>query len=245
VRPVRLAHIDGSTGGGAFNCSDQGVLTPAANGSETIARNNLAWRFSSNVCASVRAPADKAKSVSMLQSGFTLVKSRCDDFFAEKASNQGRVRLARSVLEPLSTAITSVFAVVDLGSESDESDALALLAAGTTLARAGIDIYEEQFLFDADNIAAVRGLTIRALDSSQQEILARDLATFDVAVRQLTDHQNICTPANILLLVRAAIDTGEIAPRERGGTDQQQREGGASGADDEETNAEAVSVRPI
>ena len=87
----------------------------------------------------------------MLQSGMTLVKVRCNDFFNAKQTHHGGARLARSLIQPLSVAITGAFSVITFGSERRESEALALLAVGTAAANSGINIYEDQFLFGADN----------------------------------------------------------------------------------------------
>lgn len=207
--PVRLAHVDGSPS------SPNGVCDSAGNFRAGDARaGNLENHFSRLVCSSLAAPSDPDKASAMLQSGITLVKVRCNDYFAAKGSSQEKTRLARSLIAPVTALVTSVFAVVNFSSEREESDYLALLAAGTTFANAGLKIFEEQFLFNADNINSVRGLTMRALDTHRNAISATDGLNFDVAIRQLTDHEMICTPASILDLTREAIDTGAVRPRE-------------------------------
>ena len=247
-RLVRLAHIDGAVGAPSFECN-RGVFTGgSAAGEDDLLRHNLGYQFSEKVCASMYADEANAetRATAMLESGFTLVKVRCNDFFAVKASNQTTARLLRSLLQPLTVAITSTFSVIDFGSESEESDALALLAAGSALAGAGIDIYEEQFLFDADNIDAVRGLTMRALDAHRTEVLARDPDAFDPAVRQLVDHQMICTPASILGLVRNAIDSGEIRARQQTADGDEEEEPAIEEAAEETpaVTGEQVSLEP-
>jgi len=216
VRPVRLSHVDGNVESGKFECDENGTFTAASNSNDTVNEFNLAHRFSSRVCTSLRATGESQETAAkaMIDSGFTLVKARCNDFFAAKAGNQGRARVARGLLQPLTTAITSTFAVINFGSEESEKDALALLTAGTVLTGAVLDLYEEQFLFDADNVDAVRGMTMRALRASEQQIGDADIQTFDRAVRALTDHQMTCTPGNILELVRKSIEDGDFRPRQ-------------------------------
>lgn len=180
-------------------------------------QNNLSVSFSAKVCASLSKPDDAGVTSAMLQSGMTLVKVRCNDFFNAKQTHQGGARLARSLIQPLSVAITGAFSVITFGSERRESDALALLAVGTAAANSGIDIYEDQFLFGAENVYSVRDMTLRALKAHQDDIVsaveAGRLTAFDEAARALVDHQNICTPGNILELVRASIDSGTFRAR--------------------------------
>lgn len=193
-------------------------------------QNNLSVSFSAKVCASLHEPADAEITSGMLQSGMTLVKVRCNDYFNAKQTHQGGVRLVRSLIQPLSVAIAGAFSVIDFGSERRESDALALLAVGNTAANSGIDIYEDQFLFGADNVYSVRDMTLRALAAHQEAIEdaveAGTLTTFDEAARALVDHQNICTPGNILELVRASIDAGTFRARARTPAGGEEAEGG-------------------
>lgn len=211
-RPVRLAHIDGSTQVGKFNCVS-GVLTAPQSGPESMQSGNLGLNFSRDVCAAIAAQDSQDATKDMLESGITLVKVRCTDFFAAKRANQSRARLTRSLIQPLTVAVTSTFAVLNFGSEQRESDALALLAAGNALATAGLDIYEDQFLFGAENVTSVEAMTLRALAAHETDILNANLTSFNRGVRALLDHQNICTPGNILNLVQASIDAGNFRAR--------------------------------
>lgn len=212
-KPVRLSHIDGATRAGEFKCVD-GKLTPSNSDKNTAQQFNLAFNFSSKVCSSFTKQDDKKLAGEMVNSGITLVRTRCSDFFAAKQSNQARTRLVRSLIQPLTIAVTSTFSVINFGSEQRESDALALLAAGNALAGAGLEIYEDQFLFGADNVYSVQALTMRALSAHQADIQKSDPSNFDAGVRMLLDHQSICTPGNILELVRAAIDKGDFRARQ-------------------------------
>ena len=212
--PVRLAHVDGSPSAPNGICDGAGNFTPNQVLPGDVPLNNLELNFSRQVCRSLADTASPEKASAMLQSGITLVKVRCNDYFAAKGSSQEKTRLTRSLIAPVTALVTSVFAVINFSSEQKESDYLALLAAGTTFADAGLKIFEEQFLFNADNINSVRGLTMRALDTHRNAISGTDGLNFDVAIRQLTDHEMICTPASILDLTREAIDTGAVRARE-------------------------------
>lgn len=220
-RPVRLAHIDGSVNANEFICDEIGNFKPTRNSSATVERNNQGYSFSSSVCRSLRAKEsdlidEKVAAKDMVDSGITLVKTRCSDFFAAKRGNQTKARLTRSLLQPLTVAVTSTFAVINFGGENGEqkqSDALALLAAGNALATAGLDIYEDQFLFGAENVTSVEQMTMRALAAHEQAILSSEIPSFNVGVRRLIDHQSICLPGNILDLVRQSIDDGDFRAR--------------------------------
>lgn len=216
--PVRLAHVDGSPSAPNGVCDSAGNFTSSPSKAGSAPLSNLELNFSRQVCRSLADTSDAEKAGAMLESGFTLVKVRCNDYFAQKGASQEKTRLTRSLIAPVTALITSVFAVVNFSSEREESDYLALLAAGTTFANAGLRIYEEQFLFNADNISSVRGLTMRALDTHRTAIAATQGLTFDVAIRQLTDHEMICTPASILDLTREAIDKGAVRPRDTSGS---------------------------
>lgn len=214
-KPVRLSHIDGSTQSGTFVCDDGDLKDPKAEGNE-VERFNLGYNFSKKVCAALYDERDQDTVQEMVNSGVTLVRTRCSDFFAAKQTNQGRARLIRSLIQPLTVAITSTFAVINFGGEGEnrQSDALALLAAGNALATAGLDIYEDQFLFGAENVHQVQAMTMRALSAHQADIFAADLDNFDAGVRSLLDHQAICTPGYILELVRLSIAAGDFRPRQ-------------------------------
>jgi hypothetical protein len=190
-----------------------------------------------------REEQKKEKSRAMIDSGVTLVKVRCNDFFNAKQTNQGKARLMRSLIQPLTAAVTGTFSVIRFGSERRESDALALLAVGNTLVNAGIDIYEDQFLFGADNIYSVRNMTLRALSAHQDAIEQASkegrLDSFDAATRALVDHQNICTPGNILELVKASIDNGTFRARTSQGVAK------ATNSDNQDDNAILLPQPPI
>jgi len=216
--PVRLAHVDGAAGAPNGSCDSSGNFIPDSSAKRSLPLNNLELNFSKLVCRSLADSSSSTKASDMLQGGVTLVKVRCNDYFAAKGTSQEKARLTRSLIAPVSALVTSVFAVINFSSEKRESDYLALLAAGSTFASASLKIYEEQFLFNADNINSVRGLTMRALDTHRTAVLSGSPLSFDTAIRQLTDHEMICTPASILDLTRAAIDTGTVKARRAGGT---------------------------
>ncbi|MFB0875256.1 MULTISPECIES: hypothetical protein [unclassified Sphingobium] len=169
--------------------------------------------FHRALCTSAAAPDDVIAARRLLTTGFALAQLRCDDFFWAKSRHQTFARLGRSALPPLVTLTSGVLALL-----SDKPDTLQnylkYIALGSAAAGATIDIYEEHFLFGADNIDAVRSLTMDALSEHRTAVLKTDPRTFDSVILHLTDHQALCRPVHILALSRDAIQAGRIAARE-------------------------------
>lgn len=216
VLPVRLAHIDGGTSP-QFNCRDDGMLDAKVSKNDTdIAEFNLAYQFSKTVCESIRKTGSTPKSTAMLEAGFTLVKTRCNDFFYQKGRGQSQARFTRSFIAPITVALTGI---AGLANVSNSTELLAGLSIGSALVISSLDIYEEQFLFDADNINSVRQLTFRALAAHSKAVLDKKPKGFDKAVRHLISHQMLCTPASILELTQKAIEKGTVKPRVNDGAE--------------------------
>ncbi|MBV1886798.1 MAG: hypothetical protein KUG61_06930 [Parvibaculaceae bacterium] len=210
VLPVRLAHIDGGTSP-HFICTQDGELDVSTVSNDTdITKFNLAYQFSKTVCASIRDTKSSEESTAMLEAGFTLVKTRCNDFFYQKGRSQSQARLTRSLIAPITVALTGIAGLADV---SNSAELLTGLSIGSAFVISGLEIYEEQFLFDADNINSVRQLTTRALAAHSKAVLDKKPENFDKAVRHLISHQMICTPANILELTQKAIEKGIVKPR--------------------------------
>jgi hypothetical protein len=67
------------------------------------------------------------------------------------------------------------------------------------------DRHARRFLFGPETIDAVRDLVFRALDAHAAAALASPPDSYERALVDLLDHQAICTPRTILILVREAI----------------------------------------
>jgi len=173
---------------------------------------NFQTDFFSKACDSYRTPGDRGKARIMLESGVTLNWMRCGDFFRQRAGNQTRQRIVRRSIAPISALITGVLGVIDFNTVDGQQEALQILGLAQTATLAGLEIYESEFLFGASNINSVRKLTMRDLDTHSRSILAQDDLNFYRVTRHLIDHQLRCTPANILELTQAAIETGSIQP---------------------------------
>ncbi len=220
IRPVRLAHVDGGTNSN-LKCVDGKYTAPASKynkktkknyggNSTEEAFNLLAYRFSASVCKAIHLEIKNQANATtsyldMLDTGGTLIRSRCNDYFAQKATNQTRNRVRRSSIAPITTAITGLLGVIDFSSEGTESDFLSIFSIGSAALTSGLDIYKEQFLFSSENISSVRRITIGDFDNKFEATLNEKDLTFNKTARHLMDLQEVCTPSNILELVKVAI----------------------------------------
>ncbi|MEM1133123.1 MAG: hypothetical protein AAGH53_09310 [Pseudomonadota bacterium] len=218
-RVVTIADV-----GNVGACYKDGVAKAASGATANLRKNFntdnlLEQRFAEATCKSQDQSNNDLLAREMLQTGFTLVSVRCNDYFAAKGGGQTGVRTARSLIAPLVAVLTGIIALRDFNDADQQQDFLEIVTLASTGTFAALAIYEEQFLFGAENIDAVRELTADGLSTHRTEVLKKSQINFDVAVRQLIDHQMICTPANILELTKAAIKAGDVKPRNPGEPD--------------------------
>ena len=158
-----------------------------------------------------------------LNRGFKLIKDRCRIYLSGKADRQRGVNVWRDLFAPITALSTGVIGIIDNG-DSIDNDVLAGLGLVTGAATAGFEIYEERYLFGAQNVDAVSELIEKALDVDADQKLKyfdgqnalsagkpRDLS-YTSSVDFLVDNQMICSPHRILRLVNKAIKAGEIVP---------------------------------
>ncbi|HEX8580286.1 MAG TPA: hypothetical protein VF655_11935 [Allosphingosinicella sp.] len=161
--------------------------------------------------------ASKAAQTAFLQSGTMLVYVRCNDFFHAAGRHQGISKVSRGLLTPIISLFTGLLALHDFGDNSDTAeDVVKGLALGSTFATASLNVYDEHFLFGADNIDSVRTLTLDALSAHSAAVLKKELVSFDQSVKHLVDNQAICSPPHILALARKAITAGQVVARPGG-----------------------------
>lgn len=158
--------------------------------------------------ASVDNPG-QAKLNAMLGDGLGLVYAHCSDFFRESGTRQERLLIARDVVTTLGTLAGTALAIGNRSGRND-ADSLALIAFGTSSAMAGIDVYTQRYLFGADNIDAVRELTLNALVAHADSARALRPSTYQSVTLHILDNQAICTPRRIALLARQAIQAGTV-----------------------------------
>jgi len=153
----------------------------------------------------------------MIHSGTMMVHSNCKYYFSEKGTGQQRSRVMRGGLAPVSAVLTGAIGLINM-STSEREALLQVLSLGSTAGAAGLNIYEQHFLFDADNIAEVEKLTLKAIRTHGDLALKQKELTFQDGVMHLMDIQSICTPAHILTLVRASIGNSKLVNQNTGKT---------------------------
>ncbi|MGY3229388.1 hypothetical protein ACVWWJ_000872 [Luteibacter sp. HA06] len=145
----------------------------------------------------------------MFQVGAALVYANCSDFFAEAGRNQTRLMVWKDAIGIIGTLAAGVIAL-DGGSGAGDLDRLAIITLGSSAALSGIDIYTRRFLFGAENVDAVRELTLNALSAHAAKVNEDPPKTYAVASLQLLDNQALCFPPRIAMLARDAIKNGNV-----------------------------------
>src|SRR6218665_1104706 len=125
---------------------------------------NLVYEFNRLACLSINSRTDTAAATAMMDAGFTLTRLRCNDFFAERAAHQTQARVWRGTIAPVSAIVTGVIGLVNF-TDSERVDAIQILGITQAATIAGFELYEQEFLFDTENVNAVRRLVMRALDA--------------------------------------------------------------------------------
>jgi hypothetical protein len=225
LRVVQTGYLDNGApreGGLKYTCAQPGPTpTPSPTPTPTVDSHgiNLVYDFNRLACASINNRDNSAAAYAMMDGGFTLTRLRCNDFFAERAGNQMRARVWRGTIAPVSAVVAGIISLVNF-SDGERTDAIQILGITQAATVAGFELYEQEFLFDAANVNSVRQLVMRALDEHAATAMDSPIRGFNHAVRHMMDNQMICTPANILDLVRASIAGGQVAARHQSATDQ-------------------------
>lgn len=188
-------------------------------GENGIRTNFLEDRFVDLACLSKSTPKNPIAAVDMLESSFSLTNARCTDFFAQKAGTQTTVNTLRSTVAPVLTLLTGVLSIANFKNDTNGSkraDWEKGLSLASTATLAGLSIYEENFLFSAENIDDVRGLTKHAMAEYRKKVLSLTGHSFDTSVDYVLEYHMICTPGSIKGLVKSAIKDKKITVVDRG-----------------------------
>jgi len=94
----------------------------------------------------------------MLSDGFVLIYANCNEYFRSAAHTQQRLIFGRDLLGTLGTLGTGIVALARAS-----KDATAVVALITSTGYAIMDDIAKDFLFSADNVEAVRDLTLRTM----------------------------------------------------------------------------------
>lgn len=145
-----------------------------------------------------------------MQTGFTLVHLGCNAYIEQKADRQRSMSVARDSFAPFTALITGIIGLANDG--DTDSDYLTALALTTTAISAGFDIYEERFLFGANNVNEVRNLILtNQLAHANTAMTEIDQnPSYNQAIIHLMKNQMTCSPAEILEKVNEAIENGTV-----------------------------------
>jgi hypothetical protein len=142
----------------------------------------------------------------LAQVGMGVVRANCSTFFSKRGDNQQQINLARDVV-----ALGGATATAISGVAGASALALSIIGVSTAALYGSIDTYTKNFLFGAENIEAVRTLTLKAVDEHATKVLGEPGEwSFDSAVGGIMDNQELCKPAAIAAAVRMAIRGGTV-----------------------------------
>ena len=146
----------------------------------------------------------------MYKMGYSLIYVNCNEYFDSAGTTQTLLVTARDAVAAIDAVSTSILVLA-----KTSKTAFAAVGIGAGAAYAGIDLYTKDYLFSAENVDAVRTLTINALDTHHTAVSASlaatpSSATYDNAFIQLRDEQTICTLRHIAALATDAIKNGHL-----------------------------------
>jgi hypothetical protein len=147
---------------------------------------------------------DQAKYRLMAKAGFGVVAANCAQFFKSRGLSQSWLHVGSDIVATAGTATTGILAVSGAGAL-----ALSITALTTATLYSGINVYEKNFLFGADNIESVTTMTMKALGDNASTVLAAS-GDWDFlgALKVIMANQEMCKPQAILALARETLKGG-------------------------------------
>lgn len=144
-------------------------------------------------------------------SGVSLIQVNCNEYFNEMGRNQRNSAVLRDLIAPVTAVINAaislhLFGGLEATNQNIQLGFGAISAAGGS----ALDIYDRRFLFDSDNIAAVRSNTMAALSKNADETLSAVPGDFVQVIARLQQIENFCTPPEILSNVRASLKAAQF-----------------------------------
>jgi hypothetical protein len=198
--------------------------------------------------ANISADERQAYNDRMLKSGLALVRANCREYFHEMGRNHRNSRVLRDLVTPITNVLTGLIALhVFSDGEATNTNILKGLAIGSGAASAGLDIYDNRFLFGSDNMGAVETMIVTALGNHQSSLETSPPNDFVFVVTHLLDNENICTPTQILTLVRESIRAANPKPKDGAGGDEGEDDSNDDEAATEDNNPDANPnvARPV
>ena len=169
----------------------------------------LVGRFSTSAVAAGTGTPTQVQLDAMLNDGFGLVYAHCNDFFRDSGEKQTRLLVLSDIVTTFGTLASTALAIGNRDGNG-AADTLALITLGTSSTMAGLDIYTQRYLFGAENVDAVRELTLNALVAHADRARSLNPASYQAVSQHLLDNQALCTPRRISMLAREAIQKGDV-----------------------------------
>lgn len=158
--------------------------------------------------------ADNPHVTPLLRSGFMYNYTFCESWFNQMVQNQRRSQIVRGVIPPITTLITGLIGLGDFSNNpGTKEDFVASLAIGSAATNAGLNIYDQHFLFGAENFGAVKALALRAQSTHADQVLRQTNVTFEDARQHLIDNQANCSPDMIMTLARDVMANAPLSAR--------------------------------
>ena len=157
------------------------------------------------------AEPDHKKLIRFMELGFAVIEQDCALYLNGKADRQRDIGVIRDSFGPVTALVAGIIGLT-ASDGSVNSDYLTGLGLATTAANEGFKIYEQQYLFGAENVGAVERLIVNALRTDAAAKLSEEKTriTWASSVAHLRTNQEICDPHQIRDLVRGAIGNGKL-----------------------------------
>jgi hypothetical protein len=168
----------------------------------------LVKRFKDSAEAAAGGSPSQPQLQTMLDDGLGLINAHCNDFFRSSGERQSKLMVLSDAVASFGTLASAALAIADHDGHNT-SNALAIVTLGTSTAMAGIDIYTRRYLFGAENIYAVRELTLNAQAAHADKARTLKPLSYQAVLRHLFDNQALCAPSQITILAREAIQNGK------------------------------------
>ena len=181
------------------------------------ANEGLAFKFMTSYNKAVDASGGdpSAQEVStMFEDGTTLVYAHCSSFFATAGRTQTRLMVWKDAIATFGTLAAGIVALD--GGGTGDLDRLAVVSLGSSTALSGIDVYTQHYLFGAENVDAVRELTLNALSAHSSKVKEDPPKSYQGAIRHLLDNQALCLTPRIAMMAREAIKNGAVVAYQSG-----------------------------
>ncbi|WP_152569465.1 MULTISPECIES: hypothetical protein [Sphingomonas] len=174
-------------------------------GLRTIFANDLQIAFAARTSQQFSGTAYEQKVHRVLDSGFALIQANCNEYFNQMGRNQRDTRVLRDLIAPVSAVVTGIIGLGAFAKQNNRTDVLTGFSLVTGAAASSLDIYDQRFLFGAENIGSVRTMTMTALSNHRRAVMDDAPTELVFAINQLQDNEDLCTPPQILTLVRESI----------------------------------------